>query len=240
MEELTLLSNATLGSSNYQSKCAWVDSDHSNGIHAQGLSLHMRDFGNDKGMASEWQNNTDTLCKVQERMTFWPTIYGDSDLAPTEIFKPALTYVQSGDQMGADTDPQQLINRKTSLFPDNGNEVPVKRRNKLSGKSRLGRRDSRNPQPHHLVISNSDQHSAKHLCEHPSSLGPDFVSVPEGVFCDMEHGLWYNLCANQPTLPCFDLDTQTLKGNSSANGTWHMERELQGGAKLPYHTTETW
>lgn len=235
-----MVSNATLGSSNYQSRCAWVDKDHSNNIRAQGLSLHMRDFGNDKGMASEWQNNTDTLCKVQQRMTFWYTIYGDSDLFPREIFKPALTYVQSGDQMGADADPKKLINKKKELFPDDGNEIPGMKRDKLSRKGRLGRRDNRNPQPGHLVISNSDQHSAKHLCEHPSSLGPDFVSVPEGIFCDMEHGHWYNLCANHPTLPCFDMDTQTLKGNNTANGTIIGVRELQARAKLPYHTTERW
>ena len=238
---LILPSNATLGSSNYQSKCAWVDSDHSNNIRAQGLSLHMRDFGNDKGMAAEWQQNTDTLCKLQPRMTFWYTIYGNSDLvAPGEIFSPPLTYVQDGDNMGADDDPSKLVYRKTSLFPDNGNEVPGQKRDKLSGKSRLGRRENRNPQPGHLVISNSDQHSAKHLCEHPTSLGPDFVSVPENVFCDMAVGEWWPLCTGNVTLHCFDLNTKTLNGNNSANWTLTGHNGLDGRAKLPYHTTETW
>ncbi|KAL9105486.1 MAG: hypothetical protein Q9227_009342 [Pyrenula ochraceoflavens] len=174
-------------------------------------------------------------------MTFWYTIYGDSDLAPSEIFDPPLSYVQTGTEMGADMDPRKLVNRKKSLFPDNGNEIPIRKRDRGPEKRRLAKRDNRNPQPGHLVVSNSDQHSAKHLCEHHSSLGPDFVSVFEGVYCDMNVGVWWYLCTTNPALPCFDLESQTLMGNNTANWTATGHHGLDGrGEPKKYHTTELW
>ncbi|KAL9031602.1 MAG: hypothetical protein Q9180_006792 [Flavoplaca navasiana] len=37
-----------------------------------------------------------------------------------------------------------------------------------------------------VVISTSPRHSAKELCESPTSRGDDFVSSTENLFCDME------------------------------------------------------
>ncbi len=44
---------------------------------------------------------------------------------------------------------------------------------------------------HHVVVRDLDAHSALELCESHSSVGPDFVSAKEGVYCDMcTHGIW--------------------------------------------------
>jgi hypothetical protein len=40
-------------------KCAWVDSDHTKGLVAKGISMHMRDFAVDPGIVDQYQNNTD-------------------------------------------------------------------------------------------------------------------------------------------------------------------------------------
>lgn len=231
-------SNATLGNSNYQSKCAWIDKDKTNGIIPQGLSLHMRDFSSDQGLANEYQQNIDTLCKVSQRMTFWPEIVPDADLtAPGYIFSPPLTYIQTQDEtLGADIDGKKLINRKTKLYPDGA----LKRSEKYRKDARVLQK--RNLAPEHLVISHSENHSAKMLCEHPTSLGMDFVSVQESIYCDMESREWWYLCSPALLEGCFDFDKKKMRGNAPGHHGLDA-RDRMTGRDIPakdYTTVEMW
>ncbi|RMZ84980.1 hypothetical protein DV738_g188, partial [Chaetothyriales sp. CBS 135597] len=64
-----------------------------------------------------------------------------------------------------------------------------------------------------LVISNIAQHSAIELCNSISSLGPDFVSIPEGMFCDMSEKRLWPVCADSSSPYCFDIASQTVRGS---------------------------
>jgi hypothetical protein len=61
-----------------------------------------------------------------------------------------------------------------------------------------------------LITSPLEQHSAENLCGDDMSLGPDFVSLVEGLFCDMETRHTWQLCSATVTHSCFDLKTHSM------------------------------
>jgi hypothetical protein len=62
-----------------------------------------------------------------------------------------------------------------------------------------------------LVISHFSDHSASEVCQMSSSWGPDFVSLAEGLYCDMcERELW-QLCSVTTTSECFDLEKKEVR-----------------------------
>lgn len=64
-----------------------------------------------------------------------------------------------------------------------------------------------------LVVSQDLQHSAKELCESDTSHGPDFLSVPGKLFCDMETKTLWLFCEDgEDEKSCFDPDTKQLRG----------------------------
>ncbi|PVH86192.1 hypothetical protein DL98DRAFT_601703 [Cadophora sp. DSE1049] len=63
----------------------------------------------------------------------------------------------------------------------------------------------------HLVVSNYEGHSAKELCENDRSLGPDFVSRKEELFCDMCTRTVWPLCSTGASVNCFDLTKSKLR-----------------------------
>lgn len=86
-----------------------------------------------------------------------------------------------------------------------------------------------------LIVSSFPKSSAQNLCAHSNSMGPDFVSLEEKTFCDMDAKQLYLLCdVSLPISPsaipsifltpsqdvvtsdCFNLETSTLAG--PANG----------------------
>lgn len=182
-------------------------------------SRHMRDFTADPGLIGQYQNNTDRLCKNSARMSFNPEpIVPDSTI---KIFSPPLEY--SGNEnagnpdlpstAGALKEPDRGIDRKTSAYPD-FTDMNIGKDNKKRHARQLKRsnvKGVKNLKPDTLVVSHFDRQSAKEMCEHPNSLGPDFVSVAEGVFCDMETAKWWPLCDAEHTKECFDMETQSLK-----------------------------
>ena len=63
----------------------------------------------------------------------------------------------------------------------------------------------------HLVISSMTYHSAELLCTDENSAGPDFVSVVEGLYCDMAEKVLYPLCsASTNGTACFDRNTNSM------------------------------
>ncbi|KAK3325084.1 hypothetical protein B0H66DRAFT_636576 [Apodospora peruviana] len=69
----------------------------------------------------------------------------------------------------------------------------------------------------HLVITESEAHSAKDLCASESSWGPDMASVNDGSYCDMCERKVYPICAaskeRRMTVghTCFDLKMKQLR-----------------------------
>ncbi|KAB5539382.1 hypothetical protein GE09DRAFT_1290494 [Coniochaeta sp. 2T2.1] len=73
-----------------------------------------------------------------------------------------------------------------------------------------------------LVISSQAGHNATELCQHENSFGPDFVSLPEGAYCNMATKEILPLCGAGVTARCFDLAAarlarQPTSGAASAN-----------------------
>nr|UMZ45382.1 hypothetical protein [Paramyrothecium roridum] len=89
-------------------------------------------------------------------------------------------------------------------YAEDGGEqmLPVENKKRRSLARRSQRSDDR------LVISNVKNHNATEVCESLSSWGPDFVSEPEGIYCNMETHETTPLCNGQDrTVDCFDLNT---------------------------------
>ncbi|PGH02960.1 hypothetical protein AJ79_07497 [Helicocarpus griseus UAMH5409] len=200
-----------IAGSNKPVKCVWLDSDHTNGIVAKGLSLHMPDFAPDAGIIEQYNMDQARLCQNTARMTFQPEpVVPDSGVI---FFDPPLEYME--DPVGALKKPDQGIDRRTRAYPDGTNMKikDAKRRHVRDlPKRNLNVRGVKNNRADHLVISDIEGHSARELCEHPNSLGPDFVHKREKVFCDMETADWWPLCDEDNTEGCFDLKDRAIKG----------------------------
>ncbi|KAH9207294.1 hypothetical protein DL95DRAFT_234348, partial [Leptodontidium sp. 2 PMI_412] len=181
------LSNFKVGSGTYSPKCVWIDHDHTNNLRYQGFSLHMPDFSSTDDRVTQFTNNPDTLCKSSPRMKFWENITPNG-LIP--FFKPPLKYTDGG----ADANPARVIDK-------------VKR---SIGSSRHFSRNNGNNKPGRLIVSSMATHSAKELCESGTSVGPDFVSTTERVFCDMSEKEWWYLCSPDVLTGCFDLKTEKM------------------------------
>lgn len=222
-------SNFKIGTGTYTPPCVWIDQDHTNGLKAQGMSLHMPDFsGSQNGTVQEYSQNQDALCKSNKRMTFWPSIVADSEI-PT--FQPPLVY----DTNGTDVDLSKVIDRKTNGFPDPKSQRRLAR-------DRFAKRQSSNPNPTHLVVSENPLHSAKETCEHPGSYGPDFVSTVEGVYCDMSVKEWWPLCSNAIISGCFDLNGQMMRGSAPGHNGQNRQGQLTGrdSSDKIYETMDRW
>lgn len=230
-------SNFTVGDGHYQPKCVWIDSDYSNGLRYKGLSLHFPDFtASQTGQLDEYNTNLDTLCKSNARMKFYSDIVPDS-LIP--IFLPPLTYNTDG----SDTNPKRVINKdKRSSIKS---RRPLKRDVPPGGLLGDG----------HLIVSHFENHSAKLLCESESSIGADFVSIVEGIYCDMACKEWWPTCTTSLLTGCFDLTKKAVVGgvpgnsghhNSTSghvNGTHVHARDAATGRVIPtksYDTSVVW
>ncbi|MCJ1367919.1 hypothetical protein MMC16_007055 [Acarospora aff. strigata] len=210
-------SNQKVGSGTYTPKCVWIDKNHSKGIRSQGLSLHMPDFSSTEAMFQQYIDNPDTLCKSTPRMKMWGEIWPDSSI-PT--FQPPLKYTATG----ADEDPHRVIDKTKRQDPK---------------AFRQPKRENSNNRPGHLVLSNIEGHSAKELCESETSLGADFVSTAEGVYCDMTAKQQWPLCSDSITTSCFDLNRKTMRGGNRVLQT----RDKATGRIVPdksYKTVDHW
>ena len=223
-------SNFKLGDGTYTPACVWLDADHtkskSGKIKAQGFALHMPDFSGADGRAAQYSDNPDTLCKSRERMTFYPEL-GPDPIPP--VFNPPLQYTEDG----ADTDIKRIVNRKTKLYPNTPSRT---KRNQIS------KRQDRNLDSEHLVVSDNPLHSAKEVCEHPSALGWDFVSTVEGTYCDISSGFWWYLCSEKNSQGCFDLEKKAMRGNEPGHKGLQGRDDMSNG-KFPdksYNTTTRW
>ncbi|KAK3359127.1 hypothetical protein B0T25DRAFT_514730 [Lasiosphaeria hispida] len=106
----------------------------------------------------------------------------------------------------------------------NGGGVIVKKDNGDSGETKVIKRalDSR------LVVSSEPSHNATELCASETSRGPDFVSLAEGVYCNMETSETLPLCGGALQAACFQLES---------NG--HVKRDGNSTQK-PYTEVIKW
>jgi hypothetical protein len=243
-----------VGNSNSPPRCVWLDSDHTGGIIAKGLSMHIRDFSGDPDLVKQYIDDQRRLCQNSARMTFQPEPIVPDSLIP--FFQPPLEYKRASDGQSHGTDPSsggalkkpdQGTDRSTRAYPDftNMNIHDTRRRHTRDMTARNDMassnvRPTKNNRPDHLIISNIEGHSAKELCEHPNSLGPDFVSTVEKIFCDMETGKWWPLCDATHVHGCFDLEKQTMRGDGPGVKRARGETSAPPVPEKQYKTSKEW
>ncbi|KAK8006659.1 hypothetical protein PG991_012956 [Apiospora marii] len=190
-------SQTLIGDDNYQPKCTWIDGDKSNGITTQGFGMHITDFTATKERAAAYADDQDTMCKSKPRFHLYDDLKSDYFLP---YFSPPLEY-----------DSNLVDKDRKKVMVDGASTGKLPPRNKV--RSPRERRDiiaKRHLFPGKLVTSPKTAHSARELCESGSSLGPDFVSFHENLFCDMSEKELWPLCSAKVTSGCFDAKTNTM------------------------------
>jgi hypothetical protein len=238
-------SSFPIGNSNSAPRCVWLDGDKKNGIIANGLSIHIRDFAGDRDIMEQYDKNQTRLCQNSARMTF------HHDLIPDGIpnfFKPPLEYTTRTDPNtsgGGLKNPDQGIDRKRRAYEDQAPPLPSKPKSRRSVPQAEDKGITggiigvKNNRPSHLVVSEMD-HSAKELCEHHASLGPDFVAIKEGIYCDMEAAKWWPLCKDEMGQRCFDLEKKGLRGNIGVAKTLLLGHSINPVPVKSYDSVDVW
>jgi hypothetical protein len=101
------------------------------------------------------------------------------------------------------------------------------RRNKIGDKLYPGRMDDR------LVVSAIESHNATAECANELKYGPDFVSLSEEIYCDMETRITLPLCGGSLDSggECFDLESS--EGHQPAKRDIHKAPRGQAHSKKP-------
>ncbi len=96
-------------------------------------------------------------------------------------------------------------------YTNNDASGSIFRHGRNAGRRRVGA-DTR------LVVSSHASHTATELCQSETSRGPDFISLIDGYFCDMETHEILPLCnsATNNSTECYYLDeTAKVKRNGA-------------------------
>jgi hypothetical protein len=157
------------------------------------------------------------------------------------VFKPPLQYKDDG----SDADISKVINN-----PGVPGDLNMALQNAVCSREAFGagcpgaarpkaKRGSQFLQGH-LVISAYAQHSAQEVCESDTSRGPDFVSLNEGLYCDMVEKKLWNTCSPNVTQVCFDTEQGQMRGiNFRMRGISRSNTDSSVPLKS-YHTTHKW
>jgi hypothetical protein len=190
-------SQTIVGDTNYQPRCTWIDGDGSNGITTQGMGIHITDFTATEERIAAYKKDKDTMCKSKPRFRLYDKLSSDMFLP---YFNPPLQY--SDKLVDKDRSKVMVDGASTGkLPPKNKKRSPREKRALLS---------KRYVFPGKLVTSKQNAHSARALCESKSSLGPDFVSLHERLFCDMDLKQLWPLCGKGIASGCFNTTTHTM------------------------------
>ena len=226
-----------LPESNVNASCIWIDRDGSNGLRFQGFGVHLTDFVNSQALSQQYVKNPNSLCESGPRLRMYKQLKTEDSIL---VFNPPLEYNDDG----SDADLSKVINNpgvmgdlnmqlKTAVcgrepFKANCPNVP-RSKTKRDGQFMQG----------HLVISAYSQHSAQEVCESSTSQGPDFVSVNEGFFCDMAEKKLWNVCSQNITEMCFDIEQSQMRGSGfRVRGvSWNNSSIVSSKS---YHTTHRW
>ena len=237
------------GDDDYQPACISIDRDRSNGLRFQGLGMHIIDFAATQERAEQYNENDDLMCKAAPRLRMYTDM---SDEDPIPFFSPPLEYNSTGE---VDVDPRIVMDKSHWSLPNEGpnikksvvdaDQAPIPSRRLLRRQQRP-QKGVQQPSSFDdkLILSDSKHHSAKMLCESLTSVGPDFVSLDEHLFCDMHIKKIWPLCGAGNTTGCFDQKSyKVVAGPSAVNGTMihgvAKEMMVNAGVTVPKSYTNT-
>lgn len=250
-------SNLVIPGSNPQTRpaCVWIDQDASNNHPYKGISIHLSSFaGAGQGLAQEYNDNLDTMCRSLPRFSMWET--RSVHMTVPTYYRDELEFNEDGSDKNISVilNPRMMQSETTAPNDPTGTKLGV-----AGGASALElgavtqlasskRKQRRSTQPlhDHLVVSNLTEHSAREVCQSPTSAGPDFVSLQEGLFCDMDLKILWPLCEEIEAQDCFDLAAnilrQQLVENSDVRSNRHKELKARslGGDEGYYEHVQVW
>jgi len=90
-----------------------------------------------------------------------------------------------------------------------------------------------------IIYSNNNKHSARELCESPTSVSPDFVSLVEGKYCDMHQKELFDVCSKAVTACCFDMEKHAMNWGNCETLRPIQRRQLQMQPKK-YNKVQKW
>lgn len=206
-------SSLRFGGNGHQPYCTWIDKDGSNGIQAKGMGMHIPDFNpKQTGLAQEYRNNTDAMCKSTPRFSMYSNIDVRHYKIPT--FQPTLRYNSSG----ADDDLSKVLVQGTLAghghSPTPIHSSPQKRdTDQLYSRNQTTKGNNRHKT---IILTKHPEHQTTKLCTSEASHGPSMANLYEGLFCDMERKKLLPVCNDKNvTCSCLDLGHD----HHSPNGT---------------------
>ncbi|KAL9123834.1 MAG: hypothetical protein Q9217_006776 [Psora testacea] len=194
-------SEASLSSSTLQQLTSTCDT----GLPYQGLGIHITDFAATEARAKQYDENRDLMCKAAPRFRMYENM-NSADTIP--YFDPPLEYV---DKDLTDVDPKAVMDMNRWKLPKEGKNINNGVIHSDPKPKLLRRQTHAMNSTSTVIISTSPNHSAKELCNSPSSWGYDFVSVAEQLFCDMSERQLWPVCGVKKRAGCFDRETSTMK-----------------------------
>lgn len=207
----------------FKPSCIWLDSPDPGtaDVFAQGFSFHVPDFGSNQVRAMGYQENPATMCESKPRFHLWGSdLTSEKQCIP--VFSPPLAYQSDG------SDPTDtsliLVNGSVTCSPGpgipmhpqlnapmNASQVIPNESNGAKRKLKVRRGNQACGNESSVVISDHVAHSAREVCDSETSMGPDFVSTKEGLYCDMCTHTLYDVCSGNATSGCFHMNSQTLR-----------------------------
>ena len=180
-------SNIYIDNEGHKTACVWLDHDHSDDVPYSALKVHLPDF------ATKTKHELDWYCKKHPSVMQFHN-KGDA------LYHWNVDKNREFDS----TNDTELYDIASAPFVAESESEQANTKRSLSLKRSAAMASQ-------LVVSNDAQHSAKELCESDSSHGPDFVSVPEKLFCDMgTKTLWLFCEDDEDQKLCFNPDTKQL------------------------------
>ncbi|KAK0665236.1 hypothetical protein QBC41DRAFT_359048 [Cercophora samala] len=183
--------------------CTWVDRDHSHGVKAGMIMVHWPSFHTNDNWVS---GNTNPRSKCGYPGFRAYKNWGEAEV--TEWWKrddTNTTAVAEITEHNGVFNPDNFDGSKwieTDYTSGESSSVAI------AGRQAMKKRTIRKLDPR-LVISNSPLQKASELCESETSYGPDFVSLVEGMYCNMETSELLPLCTEELQTGCFHLDQKT-------------------------------
>ncbi|KAI0132794.1 hypothetical protein BJ170DRAFT_262359 [Xylariales sp. AK1849] len=193
----------------YRPKCTWLGTYE--GVGNNAMSFEIGGFGGTKERAAFIEKHRDVLCHSPARFAMYTN--GSPDLA-VPYFYPEMSYNSTTlvDIRDGRPDPRKD-------WASQGDPGVINPKHFESGPRKRANEVPKMPEVFvgHLIRSNvpKEVQSAKELCDSPSSMGPDFVSLTEKVFCDMSTRITWPLCTDDQEMRCFDVNTQEVRLDKS-------------------------
>ncbi|KAH7312609.1 hypothetical protein B0I35DRAFT_437399 [Stachybotrys elegans] len=188
-------SNVLIGGTKHKPRCMWVDKDGNQ--PTTGFQVHFPEFVEQTDRTSFTDEEKEDIVR-----------YTCSNGVPFRTFQ--------------EPDPRTvtyrvlnpLLKRDEQAVTVAQSTAPAKRKTWTPRGTSFSTRQETSPiktmQFNQLVVDDSPDNSAFRLCNSASSLGPDFVSIPEGMFCRMSDKSLWPLCTEGLIDACFNMDVKQL------------------------------